>query len=249
MITWFSDMLGFARTGFGLVRRRPAGAPEPTGRRRNRLARSDLSETPDLFNPLTWRLEYQVAGLDALPGLEGPVIFAVNEQGVLDWQVLKAVLPARLRTTNRGVDRALAKGRSVVVFSEPSPADGGVGEFTTLPAELATEHNAPIIPVAIVGTFKLNEVLRLTLQRRPRVSVRFGAPVYVHGQSIERTTEVVQGAVGALFRSGELSWWAIRSHAPMASGEPMPRWRRLWQQTAPRPDRGRRIWKNKKNNG
>ena len=208
-----------------------------------------MSETPDLFNPLTWRLEYQVAGLDALPGLEGPVIFAVNEQGVLDWQVLKAVLPARLRTTNRGVDRALAKGRSIVVFSEPSPADGGVGEFTTLPAELATEHNAPIIPVAIVGTFKLNEVLRLTLQRRPRVSVRFGAPVYVHGQSIERTTEVVQGAVGALFRSGELSWWAIRSHAPMASGEPMPRWRRLWQQTAPRPDRGRRIWKNKKNNG
>ena len=59
-------MLGFARTGFGLVRRRPAGAPEPAGRRRDRLARSDLSETPDLFNPLTWRLEYQVAGLDSL---------------------------------------------------------------------------------------------------------------------------------------------------------------------------------------
>lgn len=244
MITWFSDMLGFARTGFGLARRRPAGAPEPAGRRRDRLARSDLSEIPDLLNPLTWRLEYQVAGLDSLQGLEGPVIFAVNEQGVLDWQVLRAVLPARLHTTNRGVNRALLKGRSIVVFSDPSPVDGGVGEFTALPAELATEHNVPIIPVAIVGTFKLNEVLRLTLQRRPRVSVRFGSPVYVRGQSIKETTDVLQGAVGALFHCGELSWWAIQSHAPMASGEAMPRWRRLWQQTAPRPDRGRRIWKN-----
>ena len=78
MITWFSDMLGFARMGFGLRQRRPADAPEPVGRRRNRLARSDLSETPSLLNPLTWRLEYQVAGLDSLPGLEGPVVFAVN---------------------------------------------------------------------------------------------------------------------------------------------------------------------------
>lgn len=244
MITWFSDMLGFARTGFGLVRRRPAGAPEPVGRRRDRLARSDLSEIPDLFNPLTWRLEYQVAGLDSLQGLEGPVIFAVSEQGVLDWQVLKAVLPARLRTTNRSLDRALARERSIVVFSQPSAVDGGVGEFTTLPAELANEHNVPVIPVAIVGTFKLNEVLRLALRRRPRVSVRFGSPIYVRGRSIRETTDVVQGAVGALFHSGELSWWQIQSHTPMACGEPMPRWRRLWQQTAPRPGRRRRIWKN-----
>jgi len=244
VITWFSDMLGFARTGFGLMQRRPADAPNPVGHSHNRLARSDLTETPDPFNPLAWRLEYQVAGLDSLTGVEDPVVFAANGQGVLDWQVLKAVLPARLRTTTRSVNRALAKGRSIVVFSEPSLVDGGVGEFTTLLAELATEHNVPIIPVAIVGTFKLNEVLRLTLQRRPRVSVRFGSPVYVRGQSIKETTDVVQGAVGALFHSGELSWWAIQSHAPMASGEAMPRWRRLWQQTAPRPDRGRRIWKN-----
>ena len=244
MITWFSDMLGFARTGFGLALHRPAGAPAPAGHRRDRLARSDLSETPNPFNPLTWRLEYQVAGLDSLPGVEGPVVFAVNGQGVLDWQVLRAVLPARLRTTTRGVDRALARGRSIVIFSEPSLVDGGVGEFTTLLAELANEHNVPIIPVAIVGTFKLNEVLRLALRRRPRVSVRFGSPIYVRGQSIEGTTEVVQGAVGALFHSGELSWWAIQSHAPMACGETMPRWRRLWQQTAPRPGRYRRIWKD-----
>ena len=183
-----------------------------------------------------------MAGLDSLTGVEDPVVFAANGQGVLDWQVLKAVLPARLRTTTRSVNRALAKGRSIVVFSEPSLVDGGVGEFTTLLAELATEHNVPIIPVAIVGTFKLNEVLKLALRRRPRISVRFGSPIYVRGRSVAETTDVLQGAVGALFHSEEISWWAVQRHAPMASGEPMPRWRRLWQQTAPRPDRRRRIW-------
>ena len=244
MITWFSDMLGFARTGFGIVQRRPTDAPHLVGHKHNRLARSDLTETPNPFNPLTWRLDYQVAGLDSLTGVEGPVVFAVNGQGVLDWQVLKAVLPARLRTTTRSVNSALTKGRSIVVFSEPSLIDGGVGEFTTLLAELATEHNVPIIPVAVVGTFKLNEVLKLALRRRPRISVRFGSPIYVRGRSVTETTDVLQGAIGALFHSDELSWWAVRRHAPMASGEPMPRWRRLWQQTAPRPDRQRRIWKS-----
>lgn len=66
MIIWLSDMLGFARTGFGPARRRPAGVPELTGRRRDRLVRLGLSETPDLLNPLTWRPEYQVTGLDSL---------------------------------------------------------------------------------------------------------------------------------------------------------------------------------------
>jgi len=58
------------------------------------------------------------------------------------------------------------------------------------------------------------------------------------------TTAMVQGAVGALFHCGELSWWAVQSRTPLASGELMPRWRRLWQQTAPRPSRRRRIWKS-----
>jgi phospholipid/glycerol acyltransferase len=242
MITWPADMLRFARSGFGYGHRRPEGAPEPTVRRRDRLGRSDLSEIPNLLHPLTWRLEYRVAGLDALEGLEGPVVFAVNGQGVLDWQVLKAVLPPRLRTRNHNPSGALTRGRSVALFSDPSTIDGGVGEFSTEAAELAKLHGIPVVPVAMLGTFKLNEVLRLALKRRPRIFVRFGAPVYVRGKTLERTTSELQAAVGALFHTGALSWWAVQNPAPPPVTEPMPRWRRLWQQTTPREPSAGRIW-------
>lgn len=242
MITWFADMAQFARTGFGHRRRRPSSAPPPMPRRRYRLGRSDLSETPNLLHPLTWRLAYQVAGLDSLQGLQGPVVFAANGQGPLDWQVLKAVLPPRLRTQNRNPNGTLAKGRSFALFSEPSIVDGGVGEFTTEAAELANLHNVPVVPVAIRGTFKLNEVLQLALQRRPRIFVRFGAPAYVRGKTLDRATSELQAAVGGLFHTGALSWWATQNPVPLPAAEPMPRWRRLWQQTTARESSTTRIW-------
>ncbi|MDO5093635.1 MAG: hypothetical protein Q4D79_09500 [Propionibacteriaceae bacterium] len=242
MITWFSDMAQFARTGFGYRYRRPPSAPAPTPRRRYRLSRSDLSETPNLLHPLTWRLAYQVAGLDSLQGLQGPVVFAANGQGPLDWQVLKAVLPPRLRTLNRNPNGSLTKGRSFALFSEPSIVDGGVGEFTTEAVELANLHNVPVVPVAIRGTFKLNEVLQLALQRRPRIFVWFGAPTYVRGKTLDQATGELQAAVGALFHTGELTWWATQHPGPLPAAEPMPRWRRLWQQTAAREPSMPRIW-------
>lgn len=245
MITWFADLVRFARTGFGLRNGRPEGAPPRAPRRRHRLGRGDLSETPSMLNPLAWRLEYQVAGLDALNGLDAPVILACNEQGVLDWRVLKAALPPRLRATMRRPNQALGRQRSAVVFSEPSDIDGAVGEFSTVPAELANLHNVPVVPVALVGTYHLKEVLRLALKRRPKVSVRFGAPIYVRGQSIDEATAELQAAVGALFHRNDVSWWSLQQRRPLTAEEPpMPRWRRRWQQTAPRPGHGPGIWRS-----
>lgn len=244
-ITWFSDMLSFARTGFGLRVRRPAGAPPRDQLELLRLSLADLRRTPDLLRTLAWRLDYRVAGLDALRGLQGPVIFATNEAGALDWQVLRAMLPARLRTSNREPSRSLSRGASVVLFSDPSVVAGEVGEFTPVAAQLAHQHNVPIVPVALVGTFNLNDVLRLTLSRKPMVSVRFGTPVYVRGRGVAEATAEVQAAVEQLYHTGELSWWTAQRHAtPTPSTEPVPRWRRLWQQTAPRPEARRsRIWR------
>ena len=203
-----------------------------------------MGEGPNLLNPLAWRLEYQVAGLGALDGLDAPAIFACNEQGALDWRVLQAALPTRLRTTSRQPSRALARGRSAVIFSRPSDLSGGVGEFSEVPAELANLHNVPVVPVALVGTYNLNEVLRLALKRRPKVSVRFGAPVYVRGQSLEEATAEIQAAVVALFNRGDLSWWALQHRGPLTGeARPMSRWWRRWQQSAPRPMKNSGIWR------
>lgn len=240
-------MAGFAGSLFGLRHRRPSGAPPKDLDVRNRLTLSDLRRTPDLKQVLAWRLDYQVAGLDALSGLQAPVIFAVNEAGALDWQVLRPVLPARLRTTHRSPSRSLTRDTSVVLFSDDPVVDGEVGEFTPVLAQLANQHNVPIVPVALVGTFKLNEVLGLALKHKPRVSVRFGAPIYVRGRVLGEATAEVQSAVENLFHTGELSWWSVqRPSTDDATGvETTPRWRRLWHQTKPRPARSRRrIWRS-----
>lgn len=237
-------MLGFAGTLFGLRTRRPRNAPPPAVEPRDRLSRSDLRRVPDVFNRLAWRVDYQVMGIDALTGLQAPVIFAANEQGPLDWQVLRLVLPPRLRTTHRHLSRALAQGRSVAVFTDDPLVPDQVGDFTTVAADLATQYSVPIVPVALMGTFKLKEVLRLALKSKPRVWVCFGAPIYVHGRTLAEITAEAQAAVGELFRSQHMSWWAIQRNvaAPTCEAEAMPRWRRLWGQTAPRPQRSRRLW-------
>ncbi|MDO5065732.1 MAG: lysophospholipid acyltransferase family protein [Propionibacteriaceae bacterium] len=202
-----------------------------------------MAEGPNLLNPLAWRLEYQVAGLGALDGLDAPVILACNEQGVLDWRVLQAALPARLYATSGRPQRALGRGRSVVIFSESAGPAGGVGEFSELPAELANLYNVPVVPVAMVGTYHLNEVLRLALRRRPKVSVRFGSPIYVRGQSLTEATAEIQAAVAALFNRGDLSWWALQHRGPVTGeAQPMSRWRRRWQQSAPRGSQQSGIW-------
>lgn len=243
-LTWPGDMLGFAGTLFGLRTRRPRGAPPPAAEPRDRLSRSDLRRIPDVFNMLSWRVDYQVMGIDALTGLQAPVVFAVNEQGVLDWQVLRLVLPPRLRTTHRYLSRRLTQGRSVAVFTDDPLVPDQVGEFTTVAADLAIQYSIPIVPVALMGTFKLKEVLSLALKSKPKVWVRFGAPIYVHGRPMAEITAEVQAAVGELFRSEHLSWWAVQrgASAPACQADPMPRWRRLWGQTAPRPQRSPRLW-------
>ncbi|MDO5735630.1 MAG: hypothetical protein Q4P15_04060 [Propionibacteriaceae bacterium] len=244
-ITWPGDMLAFAGTLFGLRTRRPHSAPPRESEPRDRLSRSDLRRIPDIFNMLAWRVDYQVMGIDALTGLEAPVVFAVNEQGPLDWQVLRLVLPPRLRTTHRRLSRALSQGRSVAVFTDDPLVPDQVGDFTTVAADLATQYSIPIVPVALGGTFKLKEILRLTLKSKPKVWVCFGAPIYVHGRSLGGTTAEVQAAVGELFQAEHLSWWAVQrgAAAPACRAEAMPRWRRLWGQTSPREQPQHNLWR------
>lgn len=244
-LTWPGDMAGFAGTLFGLRSPTPTGAPPRAPEQRRRLSASDLRRLPDIFNNLAWRVDYRVMGIDALTGLQAPVIFAANEQGPLDWQVLKLVLPPRLRTTHRRLSRALSQGRSVAVFTDDPLVADQVGDFTTAAADLATQYGIAIVPVAMGGTFKLKEILRLALRSKPRVWVCFGAPIYTHGRSLAETTAEVQAAVGELHCSEQLSWWAVQREAaaPACRVDPMPRWRRLWGQTAPRQEHRQNLWR------
>ncbi|NLE97297.1 MAG: hypothetical protein GX596_04835 [Propionibacterium sp.] len=242
-ITLVSDALRF----FGRRMRRPAGAPPEVAQPTNRLGWQQLRalNLAGLFAP---RVDLEVVGSDALVGLDTPFIFAANEAGRLDHQLLRIALPRRLRPGARRLSRALAKRHNIVVFSADPHGGRLVGEFDTVAAELAKQHSVAVVPVGIVGTFRLSQTLKLRLVRKPKVSVRFGAPIYARGQSIEDVTREVQARVEHLVNEGELSWWEVerrRLGGPDDSPATMPRWRRLWEQAAPRPSepQRRRIWR------
>lgn len=229
------------------VRRRvPAGAPPKSVVGHDRGPRAVLSGNGLTSALLRLRLDVELVGADALTGLDQPLIFAANEQGSLDYQLLRSALPPRLRPTVVRPSRALARGRNVVLFTDDPESGRLVGEFSTVPAELANQHGVAMVPVGLVGTFSLKRVLKLALRTKPKVSIRFGAPIYLRGRSIADATTELQSRVEQLVHEGELTWWTVerrRDGATPAPLEKAARWRRLWDQTAPKPDEKPRIWR------
>ncbi|WP_296138958.1 hypothetical protein [uncultured Tessaracoccus sp.] len=193
------------------------------------------------------RFEIEVVGGDALVGLETPFLMAVNEAGVMDQRVLSLALPRSLRPRYRHPSRALTRGRTVAIFSGEPRSGRLVGEFGDVAAQLAKQHSVAIVPVGLVGAFRLADTLQLPLTTRPKVSVRFGAPIHVRDRSIEEITLEVQDRVEHLVGEGELTWWEVERRTPGAvdpGTRDVARWRRLWDQAAPRPNPAhRRIWR------
>ena len=235
------------QAGAALRRRRPRNAPAPVPVSREVGLRAYLAGRHLTLRLLSLRFDIELVGADALTGLRHPFVFGANEQGVLDYQILRLALPSRLRPTMIAPSRALARRRNVVVFTDEAVGTRLVGEFSGVAAGLASQHNVAIVPVGLVGTFKLKELLKLPLRTRPKVSIRFGAPIYVRGRQLDEATRELQQRVEQLVHEGDLTWWTVeRRHivTPDAGPvDPVPRWRRLWDQSAPTPPARRRIWR------
>lgn len=243
-ITLPRDLWSALTSGVGPWRRRPALVPEPAPAAPRRVGLHELRRSPHPLDFLARRFDYHVAGLGSLEGLPLPLVFAVNQQGPMDFTVLRSILPTRMRTRLQRPDRSLARGRSVVVYSGEPRAGGRVGEFSDEAAQLSLQHHVPIVPVGVVGTFNLRALLRLSLRTKPKVSIRFGAPLYARGRGVQETTDEVRAAVQELLSRGEVSWWASRRRGPETSSQcaPQPRWRRSWEIMTPRPARRGRVW-------
>lgn len=244
-LTWPMDLVAVARAfRWGRRRHRPAGAPprddaaEPRHRELKPVA---------LMPWQTQRVAYEISGSEALAGLETPLIVAANHQSVLDASLLKAVLPNRWRVASKDFDRALAAGRSVLLFPGGEPTDDGtLGPFEPLAAELAQQYGVAIVPVAISGTMNLKALLRLRgLRGRPTVVVRFGHPMYVTGRTIASSTDELHFRIAELLGEDDLTWWEVTSRGQVDSADPeMSKWRRIWQQSE-LPSRIRRRSRNR----
>ena len=152
------------------------------------------------------------------------------------------------------VQRLLDGGWAVLVFGEPSRSDdGSVHPFDPQVGTLALRVTAPIVPVGVRGTFSAMPRGRFRIRTgRPRVSVRFGAPMRPEpGDSAAAFATRVTEAVRGLIAEDTHTWWQVlKGDAdPGPELEPGPaaaRWRRIWAQTDAMAKGGgatrRRIW-------
>lgn len=147
----------------------------------------------------------------------------------------------------------LDDGWNVVVFPEGTRSpDGWMERFRMGAAYIAVEHQVPVVPVGIKGSFAAMPRGRgWPVPGRPRVAVRYGEPLKpAEGESARDFAPKIVTAVSALLDEESTTWWQARKRiaageSPSQSGPDAARWRRVWEQTKPiEPASARRqAWK------
>lgn len=216
-----------------------------------------------------------VHGLEHVRECDGPFIFVANHPSQLDETLvrdaLRSVTPRLVsvaverRAGIRGlVDTALSlrsasrlsallkSGTSVLLFAEKNRTDdGSLAPLDFGAALLGIRSGAPLVPVAIVGTFRALPPWRTTVEPgRPRVWVLFSRPIRVgSGDEPSAVTESIAEAIEVGLAEESRGWYGARrsqadgAASPETDGRPEAGWRRMWKATAaPSTPTRRRVW-------
>lgn len=149
--------------------------------------------------------------------------------------------------------RLLAQGWNVVVYPEGTrSADGWTSRFRPGAAALALSCGAPVVPVAVRGSYvAMPRGRSWPAPGRPRVRVLFGDPLRAGpGEDAAALASRTQAEVARLLDEDATDWWSSLRRAaegaqPALQGPPASSWRRTWESTRPveRPSRdGPKVW-------
>lgn len=161
-------------------------------------------------------------------------------------------VPGRVRAAD-----LLGAGWNLLIYPEGRRSvDGFLGRFADLAARLAIEHQVPLVPAGVRGTYAVMPRGRpwpIQLggeDSRPRISVGFGPAVHP-GPSADPSEvgDQLSSAVKQLIAEDATTWWQSQRDPDTLSergNPPTGSWRRIWQQTQ-RPGKGGqadrpRIW-------
>lgn len=149
----------------------------------------------------------------------------------------------------------LDDGWNVVVYPEGTRSpDGWVNRFRLGAAYLAVQHDVPVVPIGLRGSYAAMPRGRgWPVPGRPPVTVRYGRPVRpVPGEEPRDFGKRLSAAVAQLLDEDRTTWWSAMRRAahdatPSPAGPPVAPWRRIWAQTAPPVvARRRRVWAKKR---
>lgn len=145
----------------------------------------------------------------------------------------------------------LDDGWNVVIYPEGTRSpDGWVQRFKLGAAYLAVEHQLPVIPIGIRGSYAAMPKGRgWPRPGRQPVRIRFGEPLLPgEGEGPRELAPRLRSAVSRLLDEDATTWWeatrrAARGETPEPGGPQVASWRRVWEQMAPPTRRRRRAWK------
>jgi len=150
--------------------------------------------------------------------------------------------------------RLLAQGWNVVVYPEGTRSpDGWPSRFRPGAAALALECDAPVVPIAVRGSYAAMPRGRSwPAPGRPRVSLRFGDPVRARpDEDALAFAGRIQAEVARLLDEDATDWWSSLRRAadgvqPALEGPPASSWRRTWESSRPvepPAETGPRVWR------
>jgi 1-acyl-sn-glycerol-3-phosphate acyltransferase len=145
-------------------------------------------------------------------------------------------------------------GWNLLLFPEGTRSeDGWMSAFKPGTAQLCVSKGVPVVPVALRGAYAaMPRGRNWPVPGRPRVSVRYGRPLYpAEGEGFRELRMRMMRAVARLAAEEELGWYgalraeadgslALPGQATVANGA---EWRRIWESTRPLDPRPRRrVW-------
>jgi 1-acyl-sn-glycerol-3-phosphate acyltransferase len=148
----------------------------------------------------------------------------------------------------------LDDGWNLLLFPEGTRSeDGWMSAFKPGTAQLCVSKGVPVVPVALRGAYAaMPRGRNWPVPGRPRISVRYGRPLYPAEDEGFRELRVrMMRAVARLAAEEELGWYgamraetdgtlALPGQAAVNGGA---EWRRIWESTRPLdPAPRRRVW-------
>jgi 1-acyl-sn-glycerol-3-phosphate acyltransferase len=149
--------------------------------------------------------------------------------------------------------KLIEEGWSILLFPEGTRSqDGWMRAFRRGAAQLALQHDIPVVPMAIRGAYgAMPRGRNWPRPGRPRIAVHIGRPITpVPDETVPAFSNRLSAAVTQLWAEEDLGWWGAMRAAeqetlPATTGPKAASWRRTWESTRPLPDKTAKnpVWR------